>query len=454
MGNLSFEHKDILVCGMAKSGVSAAKLLNNMGANVTLSDIKPEAEFEKEVLDLKEEGIKLYCGKNPDDIIDGFDYVVLSPGIDKSLPFVKKAEELHIPIIGEIELGYIFTPCNIIGITGTNGKTTTTALTGEIFKTEYPGTQVVGNIGVPYCGKVMELNYNDWVVAELSSFQLESIIDFKPKISAVLNITPDHLNRHKTMENYIAAKENIFKNQLYEDFTVLNYECEYCRAMEKKTRARVMFFSSKRKLDAGIYIEDDNIIVKWNGINEKLINVNELNILGEHNYENAMAASCMALCAGISLENIRKTLRSFVAVEHRIEFVRSFEGVDYYNDSKGTNPDAAIKAVKAMRKPVVLIGGGYDKKSDYTEWILSFENKVKSLVLIGETAKEIEKTARENGFNSVKNANSFEEAILMAKEDAKEGDCVLLSPACASWDMFKNYEERGRIFKEFVRSFK
>ena len=455
MGKEGFRYKNVLVCGMAKSGIAAAKLLKSKGISVAVSDIKPEEKLPAGDLEsVRNMGAALFCGKNPDDIIGGFDCLVLSPGLDRSLPFIKKAESLKIPVIGEIELGYIFTPCRIAGITGTNGKTTTTVLTGEIFKTEYPGTQVVGNIGVAYCDRVSGLKPEDWVVAELSSFQLESVSSFKPNISAVLNITPDHLNRHKTMETYIAAKENIFINQGSEDFTVLNYECEYCRRMGEKTKAETLFFSSKRELSEGIYLKDGNIIIKWGGINESLIDTNELNILGEHNYENAMAAAGIALCAGISAENIKKALKAFVAVEHRIEFVRTFNGVDYYNDSKGTNPDAAIKAVKAMKKPVVLIGGGYDKNSDYTDWILSFGGRVKSLILIGETAEAIEKSAFENGFHSVKRAESFEKAVLMAREDASEGDCVLLSPACASWDMFKNYEERGRRFKDIVRGFK
>lgn len=451
--NLNFDKKgNALVCGMAKSGVSAAILLKNQGWNVILQDIKPMDKL-KDIDILRQKGIEIYAGKNPDDIIEYQDLIVLSPGIPSDLSFVVKAEKLNKPVISEVELGYKFCPCNIAAITGTNGKTTTTALSGELFKTKYKNTAIVGNIGLPFTQKVEELKNDDYVVIEISSFQMEKSYDFHPKISAVLNITPDHLNRHKTMENYIAAKEKIFKNQTKNDFCILNYEDEICRKMSEKTEAKVMFFSSKRNLKEGIYLNKNNIIIKWNTLDEVVIDVKKLKILGTHNYENAMAAIGIAVCAGISLEDIRKTLENFKAVEHRIEFVETVDGVDYYNDSKGTNPDASIKAVLAMQKPIILIGGGYNKNSNYDEWVKTFKGRVKHIILIGETADKIEECCLKYDFKDITKTSTFESAVDICRQKAQKGDCVLLSPACASWGMFDNYEQRGELFKNIVRSY-
>lgn len=446
---MDFKDKKALVCGMAKSGVSAACLLNSLGADVTLQDYKRREELNG-TEDIEKDGIKLFLGANPDSLVTEQDLIVLSPGIASDLPFVLAALDAGTPVWSEVELAYRLTPCPVCAITGTNGKTTTTALAGEIFKTEFPKTAVVGNIGVAYSGEVSSLTEKDWVVAEISSFQMENAHEFRPRISAVLNITPDHLNRHKTMENYVAAKEMVFKNQTDGDITILNREDEYCRKMADKTRARVFWFSSERELDEGIYIDGENIIVKWEGLNEILVNVNELKILGVHNYENAMAAAAAGIAAGISIENIRLTLKGFSGVEHRIEFVCEKDGVEYYNDSKGTNPDASIKAVLAMKRPIVLIGGGYDKNSDFDEWTSTFAGRVKALVLLGETAQQIKLSAEKNGYNNIVIVNSFDNAVKTAIGLAEQGDCVLLSPACASWDMFKSYEERGCAFKAAV----
>ncbi len=446
---MELKGKKVLVCGMAKSGISAAKLLVKLGALVTLQDIK----IKEDVKEFEELGIELYMGKNPDDIVKNFDLVVLSPGVPFDLPFVGIAKENNIKVIGDVELCFWFTKCMVYGITGTNGKTTTTALTGEIFKTQFKNVKVLGNIGNPYGDEVLNLEKDDAAVIELSSFQLETIETFKPHISACLNITPDHLNRHKTLEKYVEAKENIFKNQTKDDFCVLNYEDEFCRKMAHKTKAKSIFFSSKNKLEEGIYLEDDSIIISYNGINEKVVSISELNLLGVHNYENVMAATLISYLAGISLDNIRKTLRSFKAVSHRIEFVRTFDGVDYYNDSKGTNTDASVKAVYAMVKPIILIGGGYDKGVEFDDYVKTFEGRVKHLVLIGDTKDKIAKCCDKYNFSNYSFANSFEEAISKCRNIAKEGDCVLLSPSCASWDMFDSYEQRGDIFKEIVNSF-
>lgn len=447
-----YENKKVIVCGMARSGISAAKLLASVGADVTLQDMKPMDVLIKlhDIEAYKKAGIKIFAGANPDDIIDSFDYAVLSPGVPCDLPFIKKAESSGVKVISEVELAYTLTECPVCAITGTNGKTTTTTLTGMFLNKKYKNTAVVGNIGVAYSEKVKSLKADDFVCAEISSFQLETSDTFRPHIAAVLNITPDHLNRHKTMDNYVAVKEKIFMKQNKDDFTILNKNDEYCVKMADKTKGKVFFFSSAEKLDEGIYLDGDNIHIKWNGLDEDVINIHDLRILGTHNYENVMAAVACAVCAGVDMESIREILKEFNGVEHRIEYCGTFDGVDYYNDSKGTNPDASIRAVLAMRKPIVLIGGGYDKDSSYDEWVKLFDGRVKKLILIGETAGKIAECCDRYGFKDYEFADTFKKCIEKCKASAEEGDCVLLSPACASWGMFEDYEQRGRMFKEMV----
>lgn len=450
---MEYNGKKALVCGMARSGIAAAKLLNRLGARVTLQDMKKREEISADVLALEGEGIVLYTGANPDEIACAQDLIVLSPGIPCDLPFIAAAENAGIEVISEVELAYRLTPCPITAITGTNGKTTTTTLTGEIMKTAYSGTAVVGNIGVPYSEEVERLTEKDWVVAEISSFQMEKAKEFHPHISAVLNITPDHLNRHKTMDVYIAMKERVFAKQTAEDFCILNHGDEACRKMADKTAAKVFFFDSSETLAEGIYLDGDAIEVRWGAINETLIHVDELQILGVHNYENVMAAAAMGICAGIALDTIRTVLKGFAGVAHRIEYVATVDGVDYYNDSKGTNVDASIRAVLAMKKPIVLIGGGYDKGSSFDEWTKLFPGRVKHLVLIGVTAPKVRASAEKFGFTAISDCETFAEAVDLCREKAEDGDCVLLSPACASWGMFDNYEQRGDMFKEQVRGY-
>ena len=450
---MEYNGKKALVCGMARSGIAAAKLLKRLGAEVTLQDMKKREDIAADVLNLENEGIVLYTGANPDDIACAQDIIVLSPGIPCDLPFITAAEAAGVSVISEVELAYTLTECPITAITGTNGKTTTTTLTGEIMKAVYAGTAVVGNIGIPYSEEVKRLTEKDWVVAEISSFQMEKAQEFHPHISAVLNITPDHLNRHKTMEVYIAMKEKVFAKQTAEDFCILNHGDEACRKMADKTAAKVFFFSSSEKLEEGIYLDGENIEVRWNDINETLINVNDLQILGVHNHENVMAAAAAAICANIPLDTIRGVLKAFAGVEHRIEYVATVDGVDYYNDSKGTNVDASIRAVLAMKKPIVLIGGGYDKGGSFDEWTKLFPGRVKHLVLIGVTAPQVRASAEKFGFTAISDCETFKEAVDLCREKAEDGDCVLLSPACASWGMFDNYEQRGDLFKEQVRGY-
>ena len=444
---MDMKNKKVLVFGSGISGIGAGKLLEQVGASVVLYDGKET--LDKEVLKAQlgdDTKAEIILGELSEEVMETLDLVVMSPG---DLPVVLKMRDMGIPIWGEVELAYTYGKGDVLAITGTNGKTTTTALLGEIMKNYKESVFVVGNIGNPYTAAALEMREDSVAVAEMSSFQLETIHEFRPKVSAILNITPDHLNRHHTMEAYIKAKEDIAKNQTKEDTCVLNYEDEVTRKIGENVKANVLYFSSQRKLDRGIYLDDGNIILRQD--EEILVcNVNELKLLGTHNYENVMAAVAMAAAYGTPMEVIRRTIKEFAGVEHRIEFVREKDGVAYYNDSKGTNPDAAIKGIQAMNRPTVLIGGGYDKDSEYEEWIQAFDGKVKLLVLVGATKEKIAEAAERVGFVSYVMADSFEEAVEKCIEAAEPGDAVLLSPACASWGMFKNYEERGDKFKELV----
>ena len=450
---MKLENKKVLVVGTGISGIAATELLIGKGVQATLFDGNKDLDLNKiyeRAPKLKE--VPIILGELGDKIKE-FDVAVLSPGVPTDLPFVNEMRDNGISIWGEIELAYYFSKGLIGAITGTNGKTTTTALTGEILKNYYNDVKVVGNIGIPYTSVAKDTTEKTVTIAEISSFQLETIHEFAPKVTAILNITPDHLNRHHTMQNYIEAKEAITKNQKENDVTVLNYEDEVLREFGKTLKNKVVFFSSQRKLDNGFYLENDVIYKAENGVAKKFIQVDELNLLGVHNFENVMAASAVASAMGVPEDKIIEVLKTFQAVEHRIEYVTEKKGVKYYNDSKGTNPDAAIKGIQAMNRPTFLIGGGYDKDSEYDEWIESFEGKVKKLVLIGQTKEKIAECAKKHNFNDVVLLDTFEEAVNYCHDNAVNGDAVLLSPACASWGMFANYEERGRIFKELVNNF-
>ncbi|WP_072525334.1 UDP-N-acetylmuramoyl-L-alanine--D-glutamate ligase [Clostridium sp. Marseille-P3244] len=454
--------KKILVFGSGISGESAARLLLQSGAEVILYDgnekLDPR-EIEKKIAGTADHlesnmadwsrRLQIVLGEFPEQLPDHLDLTVMSPGVPTDLPVVEEMKKRHIPVWGEIELAYVCGKGDVLAITGTNGKTTTTALLGQIMERYRDSVFVVGNIGNPYTSVSLETREDSVIVAEMSSFQLETVHTFRPKVSAILNITPDHLNRHHTMEAYIAAKERIAENQTPEDVCVLNYEDDVLREFGQKTNARVLYFSSRRKLKRGVYLDEGRIVCDL-GERTEICSVGELQILGTHNYENAMAAVAMARAYGVPVDMIRQTLLEFSGVEHRIEFVAEKNGVAYYNDSKGTNPDAAIRGIQAMNRPTVLIGGGYDKDSSYEEWIRSFDGKVKKLVLLGATKEKIAATARRLGFTEIDMADSFEEAFEKCVKYAQPGDAVLLSPACASWGMFKNYEERGDKFKELV----
>lgn len=442
--------KKVLVFGSGISGIGAVKLLEDHGAEVVLYDGN-ESLDQASLREQLGEKTTIVLGEFPEHLLEELELVVLSPGVPTDLPVILAMKEHGIQVIGEVELAYAFGKGDVLAITGTNGKTTTTSLLGEIMKCHQEEVFVVGNIGNPYTVAAGQMTEHSVAVAEMSSFQLESIETFRPKVSAILNFTPDHLNRHHTMEAYVEAKKQIAKNQTAEDYCVLNYEDERTKAFGEEVKAQVLYFSSAHKLERGIYLDDGKMIYK-NPEEVIVCHVDELQILGIHNYENVMAAVAMAAVYGVPMDTIRKAILAFKGVEHRIEYVTEKDGVVYYNDSKGTNPDAAIKGIQAMNRKTVLIGGGYDKNSEYTEWIQAFNGKVKQLILIGATREKIAQDAEKCGFHDYVFADTFEEAVLLAAKTAKSGEAVLLSPACASWGMFPNYEVRGEKFKEIVNS--
>ena len=447
------QSQKVLVAGTGASGMAAARLILERGGEVVLYDGNTNLK-EKEIRDKFEDPSKVsvVLGDIKRSDLVGAELCIISPGIPLTSPFVAVVDEAKIPILGEIELAYQCGAGRLAAITGTNGKTTTTALTGEIMRSQFEEAFVAGNIGEPYTGQVSQMTESSVTVLEVSSFQLETIMDFRPEVSAILNITPDHLDRHGTMEEYIQIKEGITLNQTEKDAVVLNYDDPILREFGEREdlKPQVIWFSSREKLKDGLCMDGDAIVWCQNGRQTTLVDVHEMQLLGQHNYENAMAAAAIGLRMGVPVSKITKVLKEFKPVEHRIEFVRERTGVRYYNDSKGTNPDAAIRALRAMPGPTLLIAGGYDKNSTYDEWVEEFAGRVKYLVLIGQTRDKIAACAKEHGFTEIMYAEDMQEAVQVCAVYADSGDCVLLSPACASWGMFKNYEERGRIFKECV----
>lgn len=447
--------KKVVVVGTGVSGMGAVKLLSETSADITLYDGNDKADRDEILKKIPDDcDLRLIIGEMPDEVVKETDLLVISPGVPIDSDIVKLFEKENVPVWGEIELAYNFEKGTVFAITGTNGKTTTTTLVGEIMKKYNNQTFVVGNIGNSYTSEVLKTTKDSYTVAEISSFQLETIREFAPKGSAILNITPDHLNRHYTMENYAAVKESITKNQWKvreDDYCVLNYDDKVLREFGKTIKNPV-YFSRKEKSSKGAYL-DGRIIRYFDGKDDyEVMSVDDMHLFGNHNYENVMAAIAMTIEAGVPLNIIINVIKDFMGVEHRIEYVRDKNGVRYYNDSKGTNPDSSIKALEAMSRPTILIAGGYDKHSEFDEFIEAFDNKVKLMVLLGQTADKIEETAVRHGFTNIIKTDSLEKAVKICAENAVSGDVVLLSPACASWGMFKNYEERGKLFKEYVNS--
>ena len=448
---MDLTNKYVLIAGCGISGIGSAELLYKIGAKPILFDTN-EKLTKEEVLKKIPQGIEaeIAIATVEKELEDQIALVVLSPGVPIDADFVEEYRKKGLPIWGEVELAYRYSKGGIVAITGTNGKTTTTALVGRIMDDFFDDVYVVGNIGNAYTKEALKTTDDSVTVAEISSFQLETIEKFNPHVCAILNITPDHLNRHHTMECYVEVKESISKNLTENDYVVLNFEDPYTREFGENTDKNVIWFSSKQELWNGFYLKEDYIYKATDGVSERLLNIHDTKLLGDHNMENIMAAMAITDAYGVDMDSILFSVKTFKAVEHRIEYVATKNGVDYYNDSKGTNPDAAIKGIRAMTKPTFLIGGGYDKDSTYDEWIQNFDGKVKKLLLIGQTKEKIAECARNNGFTEIVLADSLEEVMDICQKEAMPGDAVLLSPACASWGMFPNYEVRGKRFKELV----
>ncbi len=447
--------KNVVVLGMGLSGVSAAVLMYQKGANVIINDCKPREELLPFLDALKPyPNIKIVTGGHPESIVNSHtDLVVKNPGVPMDIKPLVRARKLRVKILTEIEIAYLFTKAPIIGITGTNGKTTTTALVGEIFKNDGRKVFIVGNIGVPLCDIALQAPSNSFLVTELSSFQLEGIDKFKPFISAFLNISEDHMDRHLNIDNYLEAKKQIFKNQTEKDAAVINADDPLLVGLEKGIKGRVIFFSRKRILKRGIYVKDEHIVIGEEGKITKVCPLEEASLPGKHNLENMLAASAISWAAGIRIETIGRTLRSFKGVAHRLENVGTFRNIIFINDSKGTNTGATIKALESFPNKVILIAGGKDKGADFEELAPFIKKRVKHLILLGETRDKIARAVQvqKGDFTNIILVNSIEEAVKESYRLAVEGDVVLLSPACASWDMFNNYEERGNEFKRAAK---
>lgn len=444
--------KTALIVGMARSGISSAKLLYRSGYRVIVNDMKSAIPgLEEQLSGIEYENA---LGKDPMELLDGIDLMVLSPVVPIFKPFAQEAMRRGIEVIGEIELGYRFSKGDFICISGTNGKTTTTALTGEVFKSGGRNTYVLGNIGIPITEKAMETRENDAVVAEVAALQLESIRDFHARAVAMLNISEDHLNRfQESMDNYIAAKCRVFENQTETDFAVLNADDPIVADMAKLTRARVVYFSRLHDVEEGAFVRDGNIVWRFDGRETEILPAEKVRIPGAHNLENALAAACLGLCQGIAPEAVARALVEFPGVEHRLEFVKEIGGVAYINDSKGTNPDSTIKAVEAMTRPTVLLlgVGEYDKHSDFEPLFRAFGGRIKAVLASGLNIPAIQKAAHRVGFKPVYECrNDLKLMVEQAKKLAEPGDAVLLSPAAASWGLFEDFEQRGRVFKQIV----
>lgn len=441
--------KNVLVVGLARSGVAAAEFLAARGARVTVNDAKSENEL-KDAAALREKGIEVVGGGHPRELFEKSDLIVVSPGVPLALEPFQQAKAAGIPIISEIELAARFLRGRLVGITGSNGKTTTTTLIGELLKNAGLPTQVGGNIGTPLISLVETSRDDGFTVVELSSFQLEAVEQLHVNVALLLNITPDHLDRYDSMEDYAAAKANIFLNQTPGDIAVLNADNNWSATMNARTQARVFYFSRLRELEEGIFVRGANIVERNAGIERVLLTREEIHLPGDHNVENVMAALAAGLACGASPDSMRKTIRNFKGVEHRLEFVAEINGVKFYNDSKATNVDAAIKCLEAFPDGVIVILGGKDKGSDYAPLAPIVRNRCEQVILIGAAADKIAAALEKT--RPLHRAATMQDAVKLGLELGKPGNIVLLAPACASFDMFDNYEHRGRVFKGAVRS--
>jgi len=444
--------KRVLVVGLGKSGVASALFLKSHGAKVAVSDTKSGDELRNEIPVLLDHGIAVETGGHGDRTFQGQDLIVVSPGVPVDAPPLVQARSLGESVIGEIELAAQFLPGPIVAITGSNGKTTTTTLAGEIMAAAGFPTLVGGNIGTPAISLAERAKPETVIVLEVSSFQLETIKSFRPKVAAVLNVTPDHLDRHRTFEIYAAAKARVFENQQPNDFAVLNADDPTCVEMAKSSKAQVFWFSRQKEVQQGAWVRDGAIVFRDGKGQREILQVSEIPLKGAHNLENVLAAVCTGVLMGCAPEKIRQAVQNFKAVEHRLEFVATIKGVDYYNDSKATNVDATIKALESFPANIHLILGGKDKGSDYTVLNDLLRKRVKRVYTIGAAAAKIESqiVTQKDGGPELVHAETLENAIRRANVVAQPGDVVLLAPACASFDQFKSYEHRGRVFKEIV----
>ena len=450
---MELKDKRVLVVGLGKSGVASALFLKEHGARVTVSDTKSGDELRNEIPALLDHGITVETGGHGERTFREQDLIVVSPGVPVDAPLLQQARSLGEMVIGEIELAAQFLRGPIVAITGSNGKTTTTTLTGEILTAGGVPTLVGGNIGTPAISLASRANAETTIVLEVSSFQLETIRTFRPKVAVVLNVTPDHLDRHRTFEAYTDAKARIFENQQGNDFAVLNADDPTCAAMAGRTRAQVFWFSRHKEVEQGAWLREGNIVFRQGEGQREIMLVSEIPLKGAHNLENVLAAICAGALMGCAPEKIRRAVKEFKAVEHRLEFVATIQGVDYYNDSKATNVDATIKALESFPANIHLILGGKDKGSDYSVLNELLQQRVKRVYTIGAAAKKIESqiVSSKSGGVEVVHAETLENALRKANAVAEPGDVVLLAPACASFDQFKSYEHRGQVFKEIVR---
>jgi len=451
---MNYDQKKVLVVGMARSGVAAAQLLRASGAYVTVNDSKTEEELGQQLSPLEGLQLERHFGCGAAELLEGKDCLVISPGIPDSAPFVEKARQMGIYVIGELELAAQLSKGTLVAVTGTNGKTTTVSLLGEIFANSGKVTHVVGNIGYPFSLAALISRKEDVVVCEVSSFQMETADTFHPHVALLTNITEDHLNRHGTMEVYTSMKMRIFRNQTAADYAVFNADDPVQEKLREQVSSQVLTFSRQKEVENGAFLRNDEIWFSWKGSERRICRKDEIYIPGPHNLENALGAICVAVAMHVPAPVIRHTLKTFRGVEHRIEKVREIHGVTYINDSKGTNVDSTIKAVQTMNQPTVIILGGYDKHTSFDPLAREMINQpmIRHAVLIGETAGLIRNSLQRAGFTGMTDAVSLKDAVEKASSIAGEGWNVLLSPACASFDMFRDYEERGRVFKEIVKT--
>jgi UDP-N-acetylmuramoylalanine--D-glutamate ligase len=450
MKPMDLQNKRVLVVGLGKSGVASALFLKKRGARVTVSDTKSPEELRDEIPVLLDHGITVETGGHGERTFRGQDLIVVSPGVPVDAPPLMQARASGEPVIGEIELAAQHLPGPIVAITGSNGKTTTTTLVGDILKAGGFPVAVGGNIGTPAISLVSNATRDTVAVLEISSFQLETIKTFRPKVAVILNITPDHLDRHRTFQTYVDAKARIFENQQAADLAVLNEDDPTCRSLGDRTRAQVVWFSRKQEVQKGAYIRDGKILFRDGVVQREIMLASEIPLKGAHNVENVLAGVCAGALMGCQPEQIRQAIVNFKAVEHRLEFVATIRGVDYFNDSKATNVDATIKALESFPRNIHLILGGKDKGSDYTVLNDLLRERVKRVYTIGAAAEKIESHIK--GSVEIVRSETLENAIRRANAVAVAGDIVLLAPACASFDQFQSYNHRGRVFKEVVRS--